>query len=83
MPDQVAAAHYGDSMVISLNGIDSRTNNRFLTIEATTGGWGAWSKGDGQDSLINEVNGSFRDLPLEIFEESVNALLSETNSLRS
>jgi len=68
LPDQVAAAHYGDSMVISLNGIDSRTQQRFLTIEATTGGWGAWSKGDGQDSLINEVNGSFRDLPVEIFE---------------
>ena len=68
MPDQVAAAHYGDSMVISFNGIDSRTQERFLTIEATTGGWGAWSKGDGQDSLINEVNGSFRDLPVEIFE---------------
>ena len=68
MPDRVAAAHYGDSMVISLNGIDSRTRDRFLTIEATTGGWGAWSRGDGQDSLINEVNGSFRDLPVEIFE---------------
>lgn len=68
LPDQVAAAHYGDSMVIALNGIDSRTQNRFLTVEATTGGWGAWSKGDGQDSLINEVNGSFRDLPVEIFE---------------
>lgn len=68
LPDQVAAAHYGDSMVISLNGIDSRTQQRFLTIEATTGGWGAWSKGDGENSLINEVNGSFRDLPVEIFE---------------
>lgn len=68
MPDQVAAAHYGDSMVISLSGIDSRTQGRFLSIEATTGGWGAWSGGDGQDSLINEVNGSFRDLPVEIFE---------------
>ena len=68
MPDQVAAAHYGDSMVISLNGLDSRTNERFVVVEATTGGWGAWSAGDGQDSLINEVNGSFRDLPVEIFE---------------
>lgn len=68
MPDQVAAAHYGDSMVISLNGVDSRTNERFVVVEATTGGWGAWSTGDGQDSLINEVNGSFRDLPIEIFE---------------
>lgn len=68
MPDQVAAAHYGDSMVISLNGLDNRTNERFVVVEATTGGWGAWSAGDGQDSLINEVNGSFRDLPIEIFE---------------
>ncbi|MDR3511226.1 MAG: hydantoinase B/oxoprolinase family protein [Caulobacteraceae bacterium] len=68
MPDQVAAAHYGDSMVISFNGVDSRTRERFLVIEATTGGWGAWARGDGQDSLINEVNGSFRDLPVEIFE---------------
>src|ERR1700722_9875195 len=31
-------------------------------------GGGAWSNGDGQDYLINEVNGSFRDLPVEIFE---------------
>lgn len=68
MPDQVAAAHYGDSMVISFNGFDERTHERFLVVEATTGGWGAWSSGDGQDSLINEVNGSFRDLPVEIFE---------------
>jgi N-methylhydantoinase B len=75
MPDKVAAAHYGDSMVISFNGIDSRTKGRFLTIEATTGGWGAWSKGDGQDSLINEVNGSFRDLPVEIFERKYPALI--------
>lgn len=68
MPDAVAAAHYGDSMVISLNGTDDRTQERFVVVEATTGGWGAWSAADGQDSLINEVNGSFRDLPIEIFE---------------
>ena len=55
-------------MVISFNGFDDRTNERFLVVEATTGGWGGWSSGDGQDSLINEVNGSFRDLPVEIFE---------------
>lgn len=77
MPDQVAAAHYGDSMVISLNGVDARTNERFLVVEATTGGWGAWSSGDGQDSLINEVNGSFRDLPVEIFEHKYPARILE------
>lgn len=69
LPDQVAAAHYGDSMVVFLGGTDSRNNNqRFLMVEPTTGGWGAWPGSDGQDSLINNVNGSFRDLPIEVFE---------------
>jgi len=37
-------------------------------IEPTTGGWGAFDGGDGANSLINNVNGSFKDLPIEIFE---------------
>ena len=77
MPEHVAAAHYGDSMVISLNGIDARTDERYVVVEATTGGWGAWSSGDGQDALINEVNGGFRDLPIEIFEHKYPARILE------
>jgi N-methylhydantoinase B len=37
-------------------------------IEPTTGGWGAFRDGDGASSLINNVNGSFKDLPIEVFE---------------
>lgn len=69
MPDQAAGAHYGDSMVITIAGADPRRNGQFyLMIEPTTGGWGAFSGGDGASSLINNVNGSFKDLPIEIFE---------------
>jgi N-methylhydantoinase B len=69
MPDKAAGAHYGDSMVITLAGQDPRNNDEFyLMIEPTTGGWGAFEGGDGQSSLINNVNGSFKDIPAEIFE---------------
>lgn len=69
MPEQAAGAHYGDSMVITLAGQDPRHNNDFyMMIEPTTGGWGAFDGGDGANSLINNVNGSFKDLPIEVFE---------------
>lgn len=69
LPDKAAGAHYGDSMVITVAGLDPRNDNRFyLMIEPTTGGWGAFDGGDGANSLINNVNGSFKDLPIEIFE---------------
>jgi N-methylhydantoinase B len=69
LPDKAAGAHYGDSMVIMIAGQDPRRNDEFyLMIEPTTGGWGAFEGGDGQDSLINNVNGSFKDIPVEIFE---------------
>ena len=69
MPDKAAGAHYGDSMVITVAGLDPRNENEFyLMIEPTTGGWGASRGRDGQSSLINNVNGSFKDIPVEIFE---------------
>ena len=69
MPDKAAGAHYGDSMVITVAGQDPRHDNEFyLMIEPTTGGWGAFDGGDGANSLINNVNGSFKDLPIEVFE---------------
>lgn len=69
MPERAAAAHYGDSMVVIFSGQDSRNDDEFyVSIEANTGGWGAWDGSDGQDCLINNVNGSFRDYPIEVYE---------------
>lgn len=69
MPDKAAGAHYGDSMVITIAGLDPRHNDEFyLMIEPTTGGWGGSQGRDGASSLINNVNGSFKDLPIEVFE---------------
>ncbi|MGP5269692.1 hydantoinase B/oxoprolinase family protein [Corynebacterium variabile] len=68
MPDKIAAASYGDSMIVQFTGDDPRTRKPFVTLEATVGGWGAWDGGDGETALINNVNGSLRDLPVEVVE---------------
>lgn len=68
MAKQSAAASYGDSMVIGIAGKDPRTGGPYLVYEPTVGGWGAWQGGDGQDALINNVNGSLKDVPIEVSE---------------
>ncbi|WNS74740.1 hydantoinase B/oxoprolinase family protein [Bacillus sp. DTU_2020_1000418_1_SI_GHA_SEK_038] len=68
MKDKAAGAHYGDSMVVTFAGIDERTSESFLSVEATAGGWGAFHNGDGQSALINHVSGDFKNLPIEVFE---------------
>lgn len=68
MPGRIAAASYGDSMIVQFTGDDPRTRKPFVTLEATVGGWGAWDGGDGETALINNVNGSLRDLPVEVVE---------------
>lgn len=69
LPERAAAAHYGDSMVTIFSGNDERNDDAFyVAVEANCGGWGAWNGEDGQDCLINNVNGSFRDYPIEVFE---------------
>ncbi len=68
LPDRVAGASYGDSMVIGVGGKDPRNGRPFLLYEPTVGGWGAWRGGDGQDALINNVNGSLKDVPIEVAE---------------
>jgi N-methylhydantoinase B len=69
LPDQVAAAHFGDSMVMFLSGRDPRRADQpFLYVMPHAGGWGGFEGGDGEDGLINNVNGGFKDYPVEVFE---------------
>lgn len=78
VPEQAAGAHYGDSMVIFVSGRDPRHGNiPFLSVEPTPGGWGGFTHGDGQDGLINNVNGAFKDLPIEVYENKYPAMLME------
>lgn len=68
LPRRVVAASHGDSMIINTAGTDPRTDRAWVTMEATLGGWGAWDGSDGESALINSVNGSIKDLPIEMVE---------------
>lgn len=73
LKEQSAAAHYGDSMVITLAGKEKKgegdkDKSTFLYVEPTAGGWGAFSSEDGQSGLINNSNGDFKNLPIEVLE---------------
>lgn len=68
LPDKAAAASYGDSMIVQFTGTDPRSGRPFVSQEATVGGWGAWRTDDGESCLINNVNGSLRDMPVEVLE---------------
>jgi N-methylhydantoinase B len=70
LPERAAAASYGDSMIINISGVDDRTGHRFLDLEPNVGGWGAWSGSDGEDCLINSVNGAVKNLPIEVQEST-------------
>ncbi|WP_445269502.1 hydantoinase B/oxoprolinase family protein [Streptomyces sp. DSM 41634] len=67
-PARAAAASYGDSMIVQFTGTDPRNGRLFVSQEATVGGWGAWQTDDGESCLINNVNGSLRDMPVEVLE---------------
>ncbi|MEU7741843.1 hydantoinase B/oxoprolinase family protein [Nonomuraea sp. NPDC049158] len=68
VPGKAAAASYGDSLIVQFTGTDPRTGKLYVSQEATVGGWGAWEGGDGETCLINNVNGSLRDMPIEVLE---------------
>jgi len=76
LPDQAAAAHFGDSMVLFLSGRDPRRGDQpFLHVMPHAGGWGGFEGGDGEDGLINNVNGGFKDYPVEVFEVKYPAVI--------
>jgi N-methylhydantoinase B len=77
MPQQVAGASHGDSMIILTAGTDPRVDREFVSLEATVGGWGAWDGSDGESALINNVNGSLKDIPIEVYETRYPWLINE------
>jgi N-methylhydantoinase B len=66
IPAKAVAANYGDSMVAGFAGIDD--HGQWIVVEPTAGGWGAWQGSDGESAMINLSNGSFRNIPAEVYE---------------
>lgn len=65
IPERVAAAHFGDSMVVGMV-IAGRTYK--IHTQANSGGWGGSQGRDGESALINNVNGGLKSIPCEVAE---------------
>jgi N-methylhydantoinase B len=68
VPERVSAAHFGDTMLVSFVGPADSGRTPFVYIGAELGGWGGFAGGDGQDCMINVINGDFKTLPVEFVE---------------
>ncbi len=65
--DAAVAPDFGDSMVIALTG-ERDHGQVWVSSEPTAGGWGGHPHGDGESALISINNGSFKNVPVEVFE---------------
>ena len=68
IPNKVAAAHYGDSMMSYLSGIHPKKGKFYIAFEGLVGGWGATRKDDGENCLRNITVGNVKNCPIEVFE---------------
>jgi N-methylhydantoinase B len=68
LPDVVPAGHHGIFGTHTITGVDERTGERFLCMDAMSGGWGAFSNSDGPGPFRSTAHGDVRDVPVEIQE---------------
>lgn len=70
MPHDVPAGHHAIFGTHAITGIDERTGERFLCMDAMSGGWGAFHDRDGAGPYRSSVHGDVRDVPVEVQEGS-------------
>ncbi|MBR1172744.1 hydantoinase B/oxoprolinase family protein [Bradyrhizobium sp. KB893862 SZCCT0404] len=81
LPDMVPAGHHGIFGTHTITGVDERTGQRFLCMDAMSGGWGAFSNSDGPGPFRSTAHGDVRDVPVEI-QEALYPYRIETKRLR-
>lgn len=67
LPDIVPAGHHGTYGVHTITGVN-KAGERFLCLDAMSGGWGAFSQSDGPSAFRSMTHGDVRDVPVEIQE---------------
>ncbi|MBN9428159.1 MAG: hydantoinase B/oxoprolinase family protein [Burkholderiales bacterium] len=68
MAARVPAGHHGIYGSHTLSGRDERTGERFLSLDAMSGGWGAFADADGPGPYRSLTHGDVRDVPVELQE---------------
>ncbi len=67
-PNMVIAGQPGDAMNIMLTGRHPKSNELFVSGEATGVGWGAFEGGDGSNAMVTYGGGDLKNFPVEVQE---------------
>jgi N-methylhydantoinase B len=68
VPGRIPAGHYCDLGILSMSGIDPRTNHEFIHVDSSSGGWGGCEGKDGESTLIAIQDGDSKNVPVELLE---------------
>ena len=69
VPDQVMACSQGTSAILTLGGVDYRTEERYVSYETVKGGFGARPDRDGINAVASGISNTM-NTPVEIIEMS-------------
>lgn len=65
---RVPAGHHGIYGTHTITGTHATTGERFLSLDAMSGGWGAFADRDGPGPYRSMTHGDVRDVPVEVQE---------------
>ncbi|MGD9921506.1 MAG: hydantoinase B/oxoprolinase family protein [Pseudorhodoplanes sp.] len=68
MPERIPAGHHGTYGTHTITGRGGPTGERFLSLDAMSGGWGAFSDQDGPGPYRSMTHGDVHDVPVEVQE---------------
>lgn len=77
LPERLSAGHFLSVCSVTLSGLHQDTNENFLIVEPSVGGWGG---ADGQDGLSGQfciLDGETYNVPVEVAETRYGVLLDE------
>ncbi|GGB52666.1 hydantoinase B/oxoprolinase family protein [Virgibacillus dakarensis] len=68
LPDRLSAGHLLSVCSVTLSGVHPDTNDDFLIVEPSVGGWGAGDNHDGQGGQFCMGDGETYNVPIEVAE---------------
>lgn len=77
VPERLAAGHYNSVGSVVMNGSDPNSDDSFIIVEPTQGGWGASAHADGNSAQFCFGNGETFNVPIEIAESRYGVLVKE------
>lgn len=68
VPERVPAGHHGSMSILTIDGVDPKSGERFYNMGGSSGGWGATTDRDGSGPYRTMTHGDTHDVPAEVQE---------------